>query len=200
LSHCIEGLIAKQQFLNRPVIEAGKGLATGSFDFGLPDKNAATIIFVVEVPHATGAINQSPERETFDLDQLLHPARAFEHPSAVVDDPDLTLNEKRAILASWASDACAVEASPDLRPAAGFRVSYEDVIDALKRLDGEAARGADYGQALDRTGRLKCLVWRQSRCSSARPRSCADEAATIQYQSRGPAEYFWLISPAMPSG
>ena len=40
---------------------------------------------------------------------LLHPAQAFSHPSDVVNDPDLTLNEKRAILASWASDACAVD-------------------------------------------------------------------------------------------
>jgi hypothetical protein len=47
-----------------------------------------------------------------DLDTLLHPSQAFEHPSDVVNDPDLTLNEKRAILASWASDACAIEAVP----------------------------------------------------------------------------------------
>lgn len=46
--------------------------------------------------------------DDYDLDELLHPARAFGHPSEVVDDPDLTLNEKRAILASWASDACAI--------------------------------------------------------------------------------------------
>ena len=36
----------------------------------------------------------------FDLNELLHPAQAFRHPSDVVSDPDLTLNEKRAILAS----------------------------------------------------------------------------------------------------
>jgi hypothetical protein len=54
-----------------------------------------------------------------DLQSLLHPAQAFEHPSNVVTDPDLTLNEKRAILASWASDACAVEAIPSLRYAPG---------------------------------------------------------------------------------
>ena len=41
----------------------------------------------------------------FDLDALLHPAQAFAHPIDVVRDNDLTLNEKRAILASWASDA-----------------------------------------------------------------------------------------------
>ena len=34
----------------------------------------------------------------FDLDALLDPARAFAHPSDVVNDPDLTLREKRAIL------------------------------------------------------------------------------------------------------
>jgi hypothetical protein len=44
----------------------------------------------------------------FELDELLHPAQAFDHPSEVVTDPDLTLNEKRAILAAWASDACAI--------------------------------------------------------------------------------------------
>jgi hypothetical protein len=52
--------------------------------------------------------------DDYDLNQLLHPAQAFGHPSEVVNDPDLTLNEKRAILASWASDACAIGAAPDL--------------------------------------------------------------------------------------
>jgi hypothetical protein len=31
-----------------------------------------------------------------DLDTLLHPANAFAHPADVVNDPDLTLSEKRA--------------------------------------------------------------------------------------------------------
>ena len=37
-----------------------------------------------------------------DFDALLYPARAFARPSDVVSDPDLSLNEKRAILALWA--------------------------------------------------------------------------------------------------
>ena len=41
-------------------------------------------------------------QDRWDPNDLLHPARAFEHPSHVINDPDLTLNEKRAILASWA--------------------------------------------------------------------------------------------------
>ena len=61
-----------------------------------------------------GDLEQNNEG-SFDLDDLLHPAQAFSHPTDVVNDPDLTLNEKRAILASWASDACAIESVPALR-------------------------------------------------------------------------------------
>ena len=77
--------------------------------------------------------------DKFDLDGLLHPAQAFCHPSEVVNDPDLTLNEKRAILASWASDACAVEAAPELRSAPhGSTVRFDDILDALRTLDKQA--------------------------------------------------------------
>jgi hypothetical protein len=75
----------------------------------------------------------------FDLQALLHPAGAFAHPNDVVRDPDLTLGEKRAILASWASDACAVESAPELRIAPGSRpVAFDDVMDALGDLDRQA--------------------------------------------------------------
>ena len=87
---------------------------------------------------------KKPKTSTFDmsidskldLDSLLHPAKAFAHPMDVARDPDLTLNEKRAILASWASDACAVEAAPELRVnAAGKLVRWDDIMDALRMLD-----------------------------------------------------------------
>jgi hypothetical protein len=78
-------------------------------------------------------------REDDDLNALLHPAQAFCHPREVVNDPDLTLNEKRSILASWASDACAVESRPGLRRARdGKTVRFDDVIDALRDLDRQA--------------------------------------------------------------
>jgi hypothetical protein len=97
----------------------------------------------------TGRTSKSPHQvstsridDDFDLEALLHPARAFAHPLAVVDDPDLTLNEKRAILASWASDACAVEAAPELRhPPGGRVVRFEEVMDALRTLDAQARAG-----------------------------------------------------------
>ena len=82
----------------------------------------------------------------FDLDALLHPAGAFAHPMDVAGDPDLTLNEKRAILASWASDACALEAAPELRVTTSGRVvRWDDIMDALRTLDREAD---GYGRSL----------------------------------------------------
>ena len=90
------------------------------------------------------------DRTPFDLDQLLHPAQAFAHPSEVVEDPDLTLNEKRAILASWASDACAVEAAPALRSSAcGAPVKFDDIMEALRTLDRQA-HGTRYRGMLHR--------------------------------------------------
>lgn len=71
----------------------------------------------------------------FELDELLHPAQAFDHPFEVVNDPDLTLNEKRAILASWASDACAIEAAPELRIGSKAPVRFDDIMEALRSLD-----------------------------------------------------------------
>jgi hypothetical protein len=93
-----------------------------------------------------------------DVDEILRPASAFGHPSEVVNDPDLTLNEKRAILASWASDACAIEEAPALRSCpSGTRVRFDAIMEALRTLDKEA-NGHNYRgvlhkrRALRRTG------------------------------------------------
>jgi hypothetical protein len=76
-----------------------------------------------------------------DIDELLHPARAFSHPMDVVRDTDLTLYQKRAILSSWASDACAVEDFPEFRqPSGGASVRFDDVMDALRGLDADLER------------------------------------------------------------
>jgi hypothetical protein len=73
-----------------------------------------------------------------DLDTILHPGRVFAHPSQVVEQAGLSLQEKRAILASWASDACALDSAPGLRsgPSGGKPVSFDEVMDALRMLDG----------------------------------------------------------------
>ncbi len=70
-------------------------------------------------------------------ERLLRPAVGFRHPLEVVKDPDLNPADKRAILASWASDACAVEGRPELRWLLGTDepVPVGDVLQALARLD-----------------------------------------------------------------
>lgn len=74
----------------------------------------------------------------FDFQAILHPATVFEHPSDVVAHPSLTPAEKRAILASWASDATAVASCPALRAPEGSRapVSIDAILEALCELDG----------------------------------------------------------------
>jgi hypothetical protein len=87
-------------------------------------------------------VSEAHVNDKFDLDAFLHPARAFGHPMDVVCDRDLTLREKRAILASWASDACALEAAPELlATASGNVVRWDDIMDALKKLDEEDGYG-----------------------------------------------------------
>ena len=59
------------------------------------------------------------------------------HPHDVLAATDIAPQQKRAILASWASDMFAVESRPDLRlyPEADEPVSYDEIIEALKALD-----------------------------------------------------------------
>jgi hypothetical protein len=103
-------------------------------------------------------MTETANRKDFELDLLLHPAGAFASPMDVVSDPDMTVQEKRAILASWASDACAVEAAPELRqPGRAGYVRFDDIMEALKKLDGAAADRPDYGKFINRARRWKEL-------------------------------------------
>ena len=71
------------------------------------------------------------------LERGVRPAVGFQNPDDVVKDPHLTLHDKREILASWASDASAVQDEPRLRWLLGTvePVPLEEVRAALKRLD-----------------------------------------------------------------
>jgi hypothetical protein len=74
----------------------------------------------------------------FDFNALLHPGTVFEHPKDVVGHVGLTTAEKRAILASWASDASAMASCPAMRSPAGLKkpVSIDEILAALCDLDG----------------------------------------------------------------
>src|ERR1044072_6587130 len=92
-----------------------------------------------------------------ELDHILHPASIFDHPREVLNDPDLTIQEKRAILSSWASDACAVEEIPALRqPPGGKRpISFVEIVDVLRSLDDDRNRRRRGGVPM----RLKRRRW-----------------------------------------
>lgn len=66
----------------------------------------------------------------------------FTHPFEVAHHPTLEPEVKRAILASWASDASAVPDQPALRRPAGAAapVSVDDVLAALQALDSPTTR------------------------------------------------------------
>ncbi len=69
---------------------------------------------------------------------LVAPGDVFRHPREVLTHPGLSHGERRAILASWASDASALEDAPSMRCLTGSRaepVSVDAVLAALGELD-----------------------------------------------------------------
>jgi hypothetical protein len=63
-------------------------------------------------------------------------ASSFNHPEQVVSDPTLKLEQKREILASWASDRHAVPDTPNLRQLdSGAILEVEEILEALRGLD-----------------------------------------------------------------
>ncbi len=72
-----------------------------------------------------------------DLNAILHPGSVYDHPRDVVQDMTICISEKRAILASWASDAASVASSPALRelPGSYRAVTIDEVLEALSALD-----------------------------------------------------------------
>lgn len=70
---------------------------------------------------------------------------SFQYPHQVVSDLHLSLEEKRAILAAWASDVHAVESFPTLRhlPGTPFPVTFSSIMNARLRLDDVPDNGGD---------------------------------------------------------
>src|ERR1700738_4267635 len=82
-------------------------------------------------------LDRSFDENVYDLNSILHPGSVFDHPRDVLADTALSRAEKKAILASWASDAAAVTSWPSLRPVpgAGRAVSSDEILEALSSLD-----------------------------------------------------------------
>jgi len=72
--------------------------------------------------------------------QLMRPPVGFSRPEDVLKDPGLTREEKREILAAWASDACTPPDHPGLRwlPGTDDPVPLLEISDALRRVSDDA--------------------------------------------------------------
>ena len=81
------------------------------------------------------------------VERGLRPAVGFDHPREVLKDPHLSDSDKRAILASWASDASAVRDEPTKRWLLGTPepVSLTDILDAMASLDRGLGRRPSLG-------------------------------------------------------
>ena len=96
------------------------------------------------------------------FEAFVAPGDVFRHPREVLRYPGLSRAEKRAILASWASDARAVDSCPTLRCLPGCRaepVPIDDVLAATQALDGTPAPS---GQATGKT-RIPVVLGRRLR-------------------------------------
>jgi hypothetical protein len=79
----------------------------------------------------------------FDLNAILHPGSVFNHPRDVVNDPTISIGEKR----SWASDAAAVASNPALRELPGSHpVTIDEILEALSALDPGPPKGPPGGK------------------------------------------------------
>lgn len=83
--------------------------------------------------HSVGA-----ETDGF-LSTLVQPSRGYARPSDVLADADLTLYEKRSVLASWASDFWAMDSSPSLRAPEGLArpAPIDEIMACLRKLDDD---------------------------------------------------------------
>jgi hypothetical protein len=93
---------------------------------------------------------------------LFHPVSHYDSPDHVLGDTSLSTDEKRVILSSWASDMYAVTAQPGLReiPGVPHRLPLDDILAALRKLDGENDPPPRGGLAmqLPRFSRLDCIA------------------------------------------
>ena len=97
--------------------------------------------------------------------------RNFSLPLEVVEDPSLSVADKRAILAEWASDLSAVESWPTLRllPGTNFPVTFSSIAAARQRLDELVARGSLEEPQDENLGRVIVAEFARSRRNDGVP-------------------------------
>ena len=88
-------------------------------------------------------------------------ASIYTRPSDVTGDPKLTTAEKKAVLASWISDARAVENAPSLRRLdSGAVVEVDAILQALVLLDEQAPERRENAKTLHCSDRKRSVISR----------------------------------------
>lgn len=101
-----------------------------------------------EASISTACLASASRPRTSFAEALANPAACYPSPHALVSDPDLWPDEKRAMLLSWMRDALAIEQLGT----GGFDETASEtradaVLDALAQIDPHAA--AEFQAALD---------------------------------------------------
>ncbi|WP_412759722.1 hypothetical protein [Methylorubrum subtropicum] len=122
---------------------------------------------------------------------VVAPGDVFRHPRGVLAHPHLSRGDKRAILASWASDACALEGMPGLRCLTGCKaepVPVDTVLTALAELDRDAivvpAEPVPSRRRVRRTTNLRRYLRQRRRDDDDGPPPCP---ATVRPRPRTPS-------------
>jgi hypothetical protein len=111
----------------------------------------------------------------------------YTHPDEVLSDPKLAPAEKKALLASWISDARAVENAPTLRQLECGAVIEVDVLRrALLSLDERTSDHMDDARRPPRLGRRRSLLARWARRGG---RTAARTTTTIRRRLRRGSEF-----------
>ena len=101
-------------------------------------------------------------RTANNVGPVFYPVSHYNSPDDVLNDVKLSIDEKRVILSSWASDMYVVESQPALRQVPGIphRLILDDILAALKQLDDEDDPPPRGGMAmrLPRLSKLDCTA------------------------------------------
>lgn len=78
-------------------------------------------------------------RTASNVGSFVHLASHYESTDDVLNDARLSIDEKRVILSSWASDIHVVESHPELRgiPGIPYKLRLDDILEALRQLDSD---------------------------------------------------------------
>jgi hypothetical protein len=99
-------------------------------------------------------------RSANNVEPIFYSISHYDSPDDVLHDAGLSIEEKRVILSSWASDMYVVESHPTLREIPGIphKLHLKDILNALKRLDDDTDPPAPRGLAMrpPRFSKLDC--------------------------------------------